>query len=210
MNRHFIRVTAIGATQVAMVACSSNSSNPPVDSRDAAIVDATAGSLDAPSSIIVPLSGDGAGATGTPIMCGNTTCNPPSGGMFPLSACCLPDNGCGATFGAGLGGVAGGASTCLDVRAGTSDPSCPSQSMMGFSLPACCSVEGICGVDLSMAGLGCNSLSGLSFGMIEASAPQPCGDSAAASPGPDATADTGSTGGDSGTLVDAGLDAIGE
>jgi hypothetical protein len=50
---------------------------------------------------------------------------------------------------------------CLDTSAGTPDNNCPSQSAMGFNLTGCCTASGFCGLDLSLAGLGCNSLSAL-------------------------------------------------
>jgi hypothetical protein len=118
----------------------------------------------------------GEGDTGTPssapVVCGGTTCNAPSGGVVPLSSCCQTDNTCGATFSGGglggLGGAAGGAGLpadaglpCLDTSAGTPDSTCPSQTLMGFSLAGCCTKSGVCGTNLSMVGLGCNSLSAI-------------------------------------------------
>ena len=93
------------------------------------------------------------------VTCGSTTCIPPTGGMIPLGACCLPNDRCGASIGAVLAGVGDGGSSCIDTAAGSPDPSCPAQSIMGMSLLACCSAGGVCGVDLSVLGLGCNSLS---------------------------------------------------
>jgi hypothetical protein len=91
--------------------------------------------------------------------------------MVPLNACCLPDNSCGgfpdlSGLGAGFPGMApptpaGGGGGCLDLSPGTPDPSCPSQMVMGISLSGCCSKAGKCGVDLSIGGLGCNSLTAL-------------------------------------------------
>jgi hypothetical protein len=121
--------------------------------------------------------------------------------MFPLAPCCLPDNGCGATFGAAAlamfdagafdaGGFDAAAfdagAFCMDTAPGTPDPSCPSQSAMGFTLAGCCARDGLCGVDLSVAGFGCDSLSALES-MIPAGSvtdaavvgpPQACGSAA--------------------------------
>ena len=60
----------------------------------------------------------------------------------------------------GFAGFDAGA-ICLDTSAGTPDNNCPSQSAMGFNLTGCCTASGFCGLDLSLAGLGCNSLSAL-------------------------------------------------
>jgi hypothetical protein len=64
---------------------------------------------------------------------------------------------------------------------------------MGMTLSACCSGSGVCGFDLSMVGLGCDSLSAFgSFLMMDTGAPQACGDAsgvtgdAEAGPGGDA------------------------
>src|SRR5262249_59392610 len=97
------------------------------------------------------------------------------------------DNTCGATFSAsglgGLGGAAGGAMLpadaglpCLDTSAGTADSTCPSQMVMTFTLAGCCTKSGVCGTDLSMLGLGCNSLSAVFGGALGGgTTPQPCG-----------------------------------
>jgi hypothetical protein len=48
-----------------------------------------------------------------------------------------------------------------------------------MTLSGCCSVSGVCGVDLSFAGLGCNPPSVFGFFlMMDTGAPQPCGDAA--------------------------------
>ena len=123
------------------------------------------------------------------VMCGGMTCIPPTGGMIPLGACCLPNDGCGASIGAVLTGVGDGGSSCIDTAAGSPDPSCPAQSIMGMSLLACCSAGGVCGVNLSVLGLGCDSLSVLGALVPGAEGPpQPCGD-AAGGPVPDAAAE---------------------
>jgi hypothetical protein len=129
---------------------------------------------------------------GQSVTCGSKTCTAPAGGMIQNNACCLPDNSCGAfpdlssLGGFGGGGVSpppsgddGGGGGCLDVSPGTPDPSCPSQTIMGFPLTGCCSKAGVCGVDLSMGGLGCNSLSALgplaSLGGLGGGAPMDAG-----------------------------------
>jgi hypothetical protein len=136
-----------------------------------------------------------------PVMCGGKTCTAPQGGPIPNVACCLPDNSCGATpdlSGFGMGVPAGGGGACLDVTPGTPDPSCPSQMAMGFPLNGCCSKAGVCGLDLSMGGLGCNAISAfgalgsLGGGMpMDAGPPQKCGSGA------------GDAGVDAGPAVDA-------
>jgi len=76
-------------------------------------------------------------------------------------------------------GVPSGGGTCLDLTPGTPDPSCPSRDTMGFALAGRCSKAGVCGLDLSMGGLGCNALTGLSGlspgGAVDAGSPQECG-----------------------------------
>ena len=122
-----------------------------------------------------------------------------AGGMgagFSLSACCLSDGGCGAGFGGLPIGGAGpdGGAPCIDTSAGTPDPSCPSMSLI-INLAGCCSNAHVCGVDLSILGLGCNSTSlfGSILGMGDAGPPKPCGDAGMQT----------TTGGDSG-VTDAG------
>jgi len=157
-----------------------------------------------------------------PVICGGRTCTAPQGGMLPNIACCLPDKSCGAmpdlsSFAMGGGGgfpsMSGGGGagldgTCLDVSAGTPDPSCPSQSVMGIALNGCCSKAGTCGLDLSIGGLGCNAISGLgalaSFvggGAMDAGPPQKCS-GASRDGGVDSGADGGADAG-----PDAGADA---
>jgi hypothetical protein len=183
------RAAAILAAPAAVaIGCSSSSNNAAVGSGDAAVTDAAENGRDGPIGAIKELNAD-AEVTNT-VTCGGTMCNPPMGGMIPLTACCLPNGECGASFGTLLGGGGGdGGGTCISTAPGTMDPSCPAQSAMGMMLPACCSAEGVCGVDLSAAGLGCNSLS--VFGALAgggAGVPQPCGDAAVASAPPDAAA----------------------
>jgi hypothetical protein len=163
----------------AATACSSSSSG-----ASPAAADAGAEASDDDGGLIGPITelNDGAATMAPPIQCGSMTCSAPAG-MVPLSPCCLPDNGCGATFGAAAlmmfdaGNVDAG-SLCLDTAPGVPDTSCPSQTTMGFTLLGCCAGSGVCGVDLSVAGLGCNSLS--VFGAFappgdgSVSAPQAC------------------------------------
>jgi hypothetical protein len=145
-------------------ACSSSSSTPAAGTNEDSGTEASAPD-DSGIRMIHELN-DGADATAPPIMCGSMTCSAPSGAMLPLSPCCLPDNGCGAAFGAAVtamfdaGGTDAGA-VCLDTSPGTPDTACPSQTTMGFALAGCCAKSGVCGVDLSIAGLGCDSLSAL-------------------------------------------------
>jgi hypothetical protein len=184
----------VGASSVA-AACSSSSgtsppaetTHPPVDASADLIGDGPIGQLNPPTMTQAP----------APIQCGSMTCNPPSGTAFPLSACCLPDNGCGASFGGAAAAMFGGGgdagAICLNTSPGTPDPSCPSQTTMGFALPGCCATGGVCGVDLSMAGLGCNSLAALASLAPPGTAsvggdggpPQACGGAAAEAGTPD-------------------------
>jgi hypothetical protein len=185
MSRNLTRVITIVATQAAMMACSS-SSNPKNSgpTSDASIADAGGSAEDSAVGTMEP---DAAAEGGQPIMCGSMTCNPPAGASglpISISACCLPDNSCGGSF-AALGG------SCLYVVAGTPDPSCPSTSIAGMTLNGCCSPAGVCGVDLSLAGLGCNSASALGAlaGGGDSGPPQPCGGDAGGSSPPDAMTD---------------------
>ena len=200
-----VTIGLLAAASVA-AACSSSSgssssppsqtTNPPSDASADLVGDGPIGQLNPPT--MTPMT-----TTPQPVQCGSTTCNPPSGSpVTALSACCLPDNSCGGTFGAGLGMFGGGGDAgapCLSTSPGTPDTSCPSQSAMGFSLPGCCTAAGMCGIDLSMAGLGCNSASALAAlappGTVPASdggAPQACsGTAGAADSGTSTPADGG-------------------
>jgi hypothetical protein len=191
------------------IGCSSSSNGASPGGSDAAVTDATSDAgADGSIGTIRELNADAEVTNAA--MCGSMMCVPPSGGMFPLTACCLPGGGCGASFGS-MGGDAGPA--CISTAAGTPDPSCPaSASAMG--MPSCCSATGVCGVDLSMLGLGCNPLS--VFGAAAGggtSPPQRCGD-AAAGPVPDAgsgsvpDADAGSVPDAAGSVPDANADSI--
>lgn len=170
-------------------ACSGSSSAS--SASDAAAFDATTPDGAAPADggtlgdgrlpPIVELNADAPGG-GMSVQCGSTTCSPPAAGAaVSLAACCLPDGGCGASFGMSpLADPEGGAAACLDTDPGTLDPSCPSTTTMGFHMQGCCSVAGVCGVDLSIIGLGCiSSIPGLA--MADAGPPLPCGDAAASS-----------------------------
>jgi hypothetical protein len=186
-------------------ACGSSSSNGG-SPADAGPGDATAPSDDSGSP------GDDGSSSSPPVTCGSTTCQAPSGGLLPLAACCLPDNSCGGTFSAGgLGGLAGmfggatgidasafdasafgdaglgdGGIPCLNLSAGTSDPACASITVVGMTIAGCCTSAGICGSDLSIVGLGCNSFAALGGGIGGPGVP--CGDGGAVVT-PDAQAD---------------------
>jgi hypothetical protein len=121
-----------------------------------------------------------------PVMCGGKTCSAPMSMIpgFMLTACCQSDNECGASFPAMGGGGGGG---CLSTAAGTPDTACPSVRMMGFPIPGCCTTMGLCGLDLTMAGLGCNPASALAglgppgaMAMSDAGPPETCAAAAAA------------------------------
>jgi len=168
LNGKLIRRGVLVPAWLAVAACSSSSDSTPSASdsgaSDGGATDATA-SNDA--GVRLPIMQLNDAPSGQPIACGANMCSPPAGGIIPLTPCCLPDNSCGASLGA-LGmmggapgaGDAGGGGGCLDTTAGTMDPSCPSQMVMGFPLTGCCSKAGVCGFDLSMVGLGCNSFAG--------------------------------------------------
>jgi hypothetical protein len=129
---------------------------------------------------IAELNADAPGG-GMSVQCGATMCSPPAAGaVVSLGACCLPDGGCGASLGMlPAAGAGGAADSCLDTAPGTPDPTCPSMTTMGFLMKGCCSAVGVCGVDLSVIGLGCiSSISGFPGMAMDAAPPQPCGDAA--------------------------------
>lgn len=186
-GRIVLRAAAILAAPVAVVvACSNSSNSAAIESGDAAVADGGEDGRDGSIGAIKELNAEAAVTNG--VTCGTATCVPPTGGMLPLGACCLPNNGCGASIGAALTGIEAGPGSCIDTAAGTTDPSCPAQSIMGMSLTSCCSATGVCGVDLSVLNLGCNALSVLGALAPAAGPPQPCGD-AAGGPVPDAAAE---------------------
>lgn len=176
-------------------ACSS-SSQAPASAGDGAD---SGGSSDSGLLPIIEVNGDATSGAAMSVTCGGTMCTVPSNGLVPLSPCCLPDNGCGATFGSALGmftDSSGAASTCVNTAVGTPDPACPSEAVMGMMLSGCCSVSGVCGLDLSAAGLGCNALSAL--------ANLPLGADSAAAQSCSAVRNGGAAGGDAAS--DAGTD----
>src|SRR5260221_9258836 len=166
MTRKVIWRGVLVSAWLAVAACSSSSESP--SASDGGAADATA-SNDAAASRdtgFIPIMQLNDAPSGQPIACGANMCAPPAGGVIPLTPCCLPDNSCGASLGAlGMMGApdagddGGGGIGCLDTSAGTADPSCPTQMAMGFPLMGCCKKAGVCGFDLSVAGLGCNSFS---------------------------------------------------
>jgi hypothetical protein len=184
LGRIVLRAGAILATPV-VVACSNTSNGAAVESGDAAVAGGAEDGRDGSIGAIKELNAEAA-VNGVP--CGTATCTPPTGGMLPLGACCLPDDQCGASIGAALTGIEAGPGSCIDTAAGSPDPSCPAQSIMGMSLSSCCSAAGVCGVDLSVLGLGCNALSVLGALAPATGAPQPCGDAAGGTV-PDAAAE---------------------
>jgi hypothetical protein len=187
-NGKLIRRGVLVPACVAVAACSSSSDSTPSASdsgaSDGGATDATASNE---AGVQLPIMQLNDAPSGQPIACGANMCSPPAGGIIPLTPCCLPDNSCGASLGAFgmMGGApgagdAGGGGGCLDTTAGTMDPSCPSQMVMGFPLTGCCSKASVCGFDLSMVGLGCNSFAGGLGGGAgmdagSAAAPQACG-----------------------------------
>jgi hypothetical protein len=217
MKLHLGLVGTAAAIAVA-AACSSSSSTSPGGTGEPG---PDSGSPD-DSGIGTNPPSDGAVATVPPIMCGTMTCNAPAG-ILPLSPCCLPSGGCGGTIGAAAlamfdagafdaSGFDAGA-ICLDTSAGTPDNSCPTPgAVMGFALTGCCTASGICGVDLSMVGLGCDSLSALAS-MAPAGAlgdsglggpPQACGATGDSGPA-DSGASDGSAPPDAGDAGDGGV-----
>jgi hypothetical protein len=187
----------IAVTLAAAAACSSSSSSAPAAGTNNDDGGTATGASDDSGSTAQGTSDTGV-ATTPPIMCGSATCSAPAGALLPLSPCCLPDNSCGATFGsAALAMFDAGAfdasgldidagSLCFDTAPGTPDTACPSQSAMGYTLAGCCARSGVCGIDLALAGLGCDSLSALgalapggAAGDAAISAPQACGGDAA-------------------------------
>ncbi len=193
MKRVFTSI-GLGIAALAIGAACSSSSPSPATVADGAD---SGGSNDSGPVPIAEVNGDATSGATMPIMCGGTMCTVPSNGLVPLSPCCLPDNGCGATFGSALSmftDAAGAGSTCVNTAAGTPDTACPSQLVMGMMLAGCCSVNGTCGLDLSAAGLGCNPLSALASLPIgaDSAAPQSCSPASdAGTAGGDAAGDTG-------------------
>jgi hypothetical protein len=211
---------------VAGAACSSSSSGTPTngDNTDSG-GGSSGGSNDSGGSTGDATEPADTGSTTIPsIQCGSNTCNAVSGGFLTLTPCCLANNGCGATFGAasfanfdasaylsmfdasGFDAAAFDASdfdaaaitgACFDTSAGTPDTSCPSTTAMGYSLAGCCTAQGVCGVDLSTVGLGCNSLSALGpLASVDGStaAPQACGGASDSGTPETGTSDSGNDG----------------
>lgn len=197
--RRLIRRGVLLPAWLVAAACSnSNEATPNAPDASPPPLDASSSPTDATAESSLPivyLSEAAAAPPPGPVNCGSKTCNPPAGGgALPLGACCLPDNSCGgfpdlSALGMGLPGLGAAPSGgdagagCLDLSKGTPDPSCPGQSVMGMSLPGCCTNAGICALDLSVGGLGCNPLSALgplaSLGGVstpmDAGPPQTCG-----------------------------------
>jgi hypothetical protein len=186
MNRRLAVLLPTIAIAAAVACGSSSSGNGNTGTQnegDASSSSGSSGSSGSGESGTTTGEGDAGTSSSAPVVCGGTTCSAPSG-VIMLSSCCQADNTCGATFSAGglggLGGAAGGGALpadaglpCLDTSAGTADSTCPSQTAMGFSLAGCCTKGGVCGSDLSMIGLGCNSISALFAGL--GGTPQACG-----------------------------------
>jgi hypothetical protein len=215
LTRKRIRRGVLVSVWLAVAACSSSACNSsdnstmPGVSDGSALADATGSTMDA-NLPIMEMNDSASSPPAQAIVCGGMMCTAPSGGMIPLTSCCLPDMTCGANLDlsglGGLGGIGppttggdgGGGAGCLDTSPGTMDPSCPSQMIMGFAIPGCCSKAGICAFDLSMAGLGCNQLPSL-FSMfgggaaMDAGPPQTCGAGQdGAAPATDAATDVAS------------------
>jgi hypothetical protein len=178
---------------IAVCGCSNESASSAGSTSDASPADASMPKEGSNLPVVHLSEASAPTSSGKSATCGSKTCTAPAGGMVPNNACCLPDNSCGAfpdlsAIGMGLPGMGapapgdGGGGGCLDVTPGTPDPSCPSQMVMGFPLMGCCSRAGVCGLDLSIGGLGCNSLAalgglgGLGGGpAMDAGEPQACG-----------------------------------
>jgi hypothetical protein len=111
---------------------------------------------------------------GPPVMCGELSCEGRVlAGAVAFTACCTAA-GTGvqgdpleiAGRGPGLCGInlsasMGGASACVQVdQPGTLDPSCPTVTGAGGTMPGCCTDEGYCGAMESFLALGCGYLSG--------------------------------------------------
>jgi hypothetical protein len=83
-------------------------------------------------------------------------------------------------------------------------PYCPSMMMMGFPIMGCCTTSGFCGIDLTMAGLGCNTtqdlgaFGGMGMGPMDAGPPVTCTAAMAAA----AAAEAGAGSGDGSTGAD--------
>jgi hypothetical protein len=197
MTHKLIRWGVFVPAWLAVVACSSSNGSTPTnpETSDASPGDASMSNTGSNLPVVTLSEAAAAPPGGQSVTCGSKTCTAPAGGMIQNNACCLPDNSCGAFPDlSSLGGIGGGGvgmppsddaggGGCLDVSPGTPDPSCPSQTVMGFALTGCCSKAGMCGVDLSIGGLGCNPLSALgplaSLGGLGAGSPMDAGPAAA-------------------------------
>ena len=87
------------------------------------------------------------GAPSGPVECGATTCAAQGGGFAGFAMPCCADaakGSCGMSF---MGAA------CTVPSAG--DSRCPTvQAFGGISIPSCCTMEGMCGLDASMFGFG--------------------------------------------------------
>jgi hypothetical protein len=196
----FVRTGVAMGVLVLAAACGSSSSGTPANGSPTQEPGNDASTV-VPSLDSGPISQLNPPTSTTPaaIQCGSMMCSAPSSALVPLSPCCLADNGCGANFGAAgaamFGGAADAGALCLDTAPGTPNSSCPSQTAMGFALAGCCTAGGLCGIDLSMIGLGCNAGAGLAAlappgtAVPEAGPPQSC---SGAGGGSDASAGGGS------------------
>jgi hypothetical protein len=99
-------------------------------------------------------SGGTAGSDAGPgaIMCGVSICRPVFSSLAgTLPPCCPSDtpNVCGAII-----AVVGTA--CFTATPGVVDSKCPPLQTPNVPLPGCCRPNGMCGIDMSVVGLGCN------------------------------------------------------
>jgi hypothetical protein len=136
----------------------------------------------------------GAGGSGGVVVCGGVECPPPSVPIGQVDSCCVGDK-CGITS-SFLG------SQCIELnQPGQPDPSCPPQSIQGFTLPGCCKPNGMCGVMDSFIGLGC-----VDPGPFTGQPPIPCGGGTGGAGG---SGGAGGAGGTGGVVVDAGTGGSG-
>lgn len=147
------------------------------------------------------VGGTGGGGGSGGVVCGGQVCPPPQVPIGQAESCCVGDK-CGITS-SFLGGQ------CIELnQPGQLDPTCPEQSIQGFTLPGCCKPNGFCGVMDSFIGLGCVDPS-----PFTGQQPIPCGGGtggaggAGGSGGAGGAGATGGAGGSGGSVVDGGSDA---
>jgi hypothetical protein len=134
---------------------------------------------------------------GTTISCGNRMCPSAEVPMIGTLEPCCPGgemNACGLR---GPNGI------CFTTSPGTPDPACPPITLMGATVPGCCTATAVCGGEVG-APLGCNDLS-----IFTGTPPMPCGPDAGPPSGRDGGPDSTTPPPDAGTDTGGGSDSRG-